>query len=310
MPAWRKTGWLALGFLACSKRSEPQPAPQPLPPKPSPVIGGGLRAGRLPLAALLDVQAENEAMVVAVVNGGAWQAAAVAGKEVVARLARRGAAYQLFPAGAAEGTGTSTVKGTLDGKVREECADFFVELAAPATAQGFAAVNTADEGEVVVAGPLQGAKIEQRDVVAVATVIERAAKIKIKPRIERAYHVDLDGNGKPETVLQATHPDLLGDPAKYKRQYYSLVVVIPDGDGQPAFTGYLQASSDWAEFQVLSVDSVADVDRDGKRGLLLRVRHVEGWQTQVFRYDGKALKELFRSVGGEGECPEAGAGSE
>ena len=248
--------------------------------------------------------------MVAVVNGGAWQAASVAGKEVVARLARRGAAYQLFPVAAAEGAGKSTVKGTLDGKVREECADFFVELAAPATAQGFAAVNTADEGEVVVAGPLQGAKIEQRDVVAVATVIERAAKIKIKPRIERAYHVDLDGNGKLETVLQATHPDLLGDPPKYKRQYHSLVVVIPDGDGQPAFAGYLQAASDWAEFQVLSVDSVADVDRDGKRGLLLRVRHVEGWQTQVFRYDGKALKELFRSVGGEGQFPEAGAGSE
>ena len=146
--------------------------------------------------------APGEAKVVAVVNGGAWQAASVAGKEVVARLARRGAVYQLFPAGAAEGSGTSTVKGTLAGKVREECADFFVELAAYSTAQGFAVVNTPDEGDVVLAVPLQGAKIEQRDVVAVATVIERGAKIKIKPRIERAYHVDLDGNGKPETVLQ------------------------------------------------------------------------------------------------------------
>jgi hypothetical protein len=59
---------------------------------------------------------------------------------------------------------------------------------------------------------------------------------------------------------------------------------------------------DWAFFEVLTLDSVADVDLDGKRELLVRVRHAEGWQTQVFRYDGK-LKELFRSVGGEGECP-------
>jgi hypothetical protein len=55
---------------------------------------------------------------------------------------------------------------------------------------------------------------------------------------------------------------------------------------------------------VLTLDAVADVDLDGKLELLVRARHAEGWQTQIFRYSG-ALSEIFHSVGGEGQCPGA-----
>ena len=59
-----------------------------------------------------------------------------------------------------------------------------------------------------------------------------------------------------------------------------------------------------ASFEVLTLDAVADVDLDGTLELLVRARHAEGWQTQVFRYNGE-LNEVFHSVSGEGQCPAA-----
>ena len=294
-----------VGLLACAKRSAP-PQRETAPPQASTPVPPPKAAGPLPaVSALLDVQAEKEATVVAFIEGSVWKDASVAGRAPLEALLKRGAPYRLFPTGASGSA--PVVDGALSGKLREQCGAFYAELAGPVANQGYAAVSTVRSADVIAAIPLEPAKIEPRDATAVAAVIRGAAGIKIVPKIERAFRVDLDGDGQPETLFQTTHPDLLGDPPKYKRQYYSLVVVGPGGEGEPAFAGYLQASREFAQFEVLTIDSVADVDRDGKRELLVRARHAEGWQTQVFGYDGKKLIERFRSASGERDCG-AGAG--
>jgi hypothetical protein len=259
------------------------------------------------VSALLDVVSDKSATVVAVVRDGKWQAPELAGAEVVKAVARAGTPFEVFFAGgqlegvlAVLGARGTPSHGELSGGMHEACNEFSLALTGPA-ARGFAVV-----GRAVRALPLWKTKVEPAQAAAVAALIDRVAKVKVTPTIEHAYRVDLDGDGKPEVVLQATHPDLNGDPPKYKRQYYSLVVVLPgQGTGEPAFTGYLQAARDFAGFQVLTVDSAADADGDGRPELLVRARHSEGWQTQVFRYTGK-LEEVFHSTSGEGDCPGAG----
>jgi hypothetical protein len=251
------------------------------------------------VSALLDIADDKEANVVAVIAGSGWQSAAEVGGRVLRRLAKRKPAYQVFPAVDSGMPGPG--KGKLSGRVRAKCGEYYFGLAGRSIAQGFAAVNTT--GDPVPPVQLQQVAVKPTYTKAVADLIARVAKVKVAPTIERAYSVDLDGNGKPEIILQATHPDLDGDPPDYKPEYYSLIVVLSDAAGvEPAFTGYLQAAKDWSSFEVLTIDSVADVDLDGKRELLVRSRFEEGWLTQVFRYDGK-LKELFNSGGGERECP-------
>jgi hypothetical protein len=118
-------------------------------------------------------------------------------------------------------------------------------------------------------------------------VLQRATQLTIEPKIDAVYSVDLDGNGKPEVVLQAAHPDLATDFADYEPEYHSLIIVLPDQPGtEPAYAGYLQATQPPGSFEVVSVDAVADVDADGQLELLVRARHTEGFQTQVFRYQG------------------------
>jgi hypothetical protein len=280
--------------LAQNSWAAPAGTPRAAPPSSPPLTNL--------VSALLDITDERDATVVAVIKGHQWEAGSVAGKETVNRLARKGAAYHLLPST----SGAAAAKGQLTGKVREDCAEFHVALASPAAAQGFAIVTPEDGGQPVRSVKLEDVKVEPAYTAAVAGIIARATKRKIAPKIVNAYRADLDGDGKPEVILQATHPDLNGDPPKYKPQYYSLIVVLPgEAAKEPAFTGYLQAVKEMADFEVLTLDSVADVDRDGKSELLVRARHAEGWQTQVFGYDGK-LNELFHSVGGEGACPGAG----
>lgn len=249
-------------------------------------------------SALLDIWSEREAVVVAVAKAGQWESPSSADAELLKRLAKAGAKYHLLRSVSGEPAGTG--KDQLSGSMREDCFEFYFGLAAPSAVGGFSVVST---GAPVQPVQLQTLKVQPAYKAAVAEIIKRASGLKVKPTIERAYRVDLDGNGKPEVVLQATHPDLTGDPATYKPEYHSLVVVLPDSAGtEPVYTGYLQAAKTLQHFEVLTVDSVADVDHDGNRELLVRARHAEGWQTQIFRYD-RALKEVFRSVGGEGQCP-------
>ena len=299
---------LMLILLGCAKLAASAAVE---PPAPISVAGAPASAAPTPAlaisatlenraAVLLDLQADREATVVAVIKGRQWLAPTAAGTAELKRLAKKGSAYQLLPSSTEPGSGAG--RGKLSGKLRAECAEFYLGLAGRSAARGFAVVS-AGSGESVRAVPLQSTKIEPAYAAAVAGIVARIARQKVSPTIEQAYRIDLDGNGKPEVILQATHPDLNGDPAEYMPQYYSLIVVLADSPGaEPAFTGYLQGAKDMADFQVLTLDSVADLDLDGKRELLVRARHNEGWQTQVFAYDGK-LKELFHSVGGEGQCP-------
>jgi hypothetical protein len=289
---WSAARWLSslvciyqLAGSACTHA----PAPRPNIASPS----------TQPISLLMDVWSEREANIVAIAQGDVWKSAE-SEPELVRRLAARDAAYILLPSASA-GT-ASALQGKLSGNVREDCFELRAELAAPSAALGFAIVRDAPSAR---SAPLQSVAVEPSYVAAVAQVIEAASGLKLTPTIEHAYRVDLDGQGKPEIVLQATHPELAGDPAEYKPEYYSLLVVLSDDrSSTPAHTGYLQAAQSLGSFEVLALDAVADVDLDGKLELLVRARHAEGWQTRVFRYTG-ALNEIFHSVGGEGQCPEA-----
>jgi hypothetical protein len=252
------------------------------------------------LSLLLDVASDREANVVAIIEPGGWRSAALAGGELLRRVAKRGARYRLLPSLSAT-TITAPTSGELSGSVREECFEFYVGLAGPSPAHGFAVVGASESGRPL---PVEKVQVEPAHIAAVSRIIEQAAGTKLTATIEHAYRTDLDGNKKPEVILQATHPELAGDPPEYKPEYYSLIVVLPDDPAaQPVFTGYLQATQGVGSFQVVSLEAVADLDLDGKPELLVRARHTEGWQTQVFRYRAD-LENVFRSVGGEGECPE------
>jgi hypothetical protein len=262
------------------------------------------------LAALLDISSEREAALVAIVGSQGWQAADLVGQGAIDRLSARGLSFQrISPATDPPAAGaTSDGTGTLAGGARTHCGDYYLPLARPAAVHGFAVVlagGSEKDRAALTAPRLQPVKALPAQVAAVAALIKRTIKRNVTATIEHAYRLDLDGNGTPELLLQATHPDLNGDPAKLKPGYYSLIVVLHDGDvSAPAFVGYLQGAKDFADFEVLTLDSAADIDLDGKAELLVRARHNEGWQTQVFRYDAGRLIELFRSVGGEGECPD------
>ena len=287
---------------APAARAPAPPAGAPTPPTGAPALptGAPVKPGTSALLDIFDAGAK-EAKVVAVIDGSGWQSPGLEQPRLLKRLVKGKPTYQVCPSPRQETT--VSVSGRLSGRLRSECGDYYAALARPSAAGGFAIVSSAGTVGVAPPAPMQSVDVKPAYVAAVAGLIARATKLKVSPTIERAYSVDLDGNGKPEIVLQATHPDLQGAPPEYKPEYYSLIVVLPDAAGaEPVFAGYLQSVKDWDFFEVLEVDSVADVDGDGKPELLVRARFEEGWQTQVFRFDGK-LKELFREVAGEGQCP-------
>lgn len=251
-------------------------------------------------ALLLDVWSEAEAQIVAVVDGMQWQDPSEAGIERLRQIASRGAAYVRLPSLGPTPT-TATGTGTLAGSVRESCQEYRVGLSDVAASLGFAVVGTVASPRTIAPS---SEPVRAEHVAVVAALLREAGGIRVKPVVDRAHSMDLDGDGRPEWILEATHPALAGDPPKYKRDYYSVLVVVPGATGaEPVYTGYLQATQGSSAFEVLTLDSVADIDRDGKVELLVRTRHAEGTQTQIFRYAGK-LEELFRTAGGEGECEE------
>jgi hypothetical protein len=245
----------------------------------------------------LDVVSDREAGVVAVIDAGQWSGPSPATAKLVARVAQARASYTLLPS-IAGGTSAS-LTGSLQGSVRNSCGDLFTALEPASPALGFGVAGAPGPIRYV---PLRAAVATPEQRAVVAGVLRRATGLTIEPQIDASYSVDLDGNGKPEVVLQARHPDLATDFADYKPEYYSLIVVLSDQSGaEPAYVGYLQAIQPPGSFEVVSVDAVADVDGDGRLELLVRARHAEGFQTQVFRYQG-GLREIFHSVGGEGSC--------
>jgi hypothetical protein len=265
---------------------------------PARVQSGG--ATKPSVALLVDLVSEHEANAVAVIKQGEWRFPDVADTELLKQLART-REYVLLPSLSSEPTATG--RGALTGSMREDCGDYFLQLAKPPPALVFAVLNTLAPAQPV---PVARVGVESQHVAAVAQLLERVGHVKLAPTIERAYRVDLDGDEKPELILQATHPELAGDPPEYKPEFYSLLVVLAaDATVAPAYWGYMQASEDLSGFRVLALDAVADVDLDGKRELLVRIRHAEGWQTRAFHFSpDKGLTELFNSVGGERDCPE------
>jgi hypothetical protein len=110
------------------------------------------------------------------------------------------ASYQVFPAVDSGMPGPG--RGKLSGRLRAKCGEYYFGLAGRTVAQGFAAVNTT--GDAVLPVQLQQVAVKPAYTKAVAELIARVAKVKVAPTIEHAYSVDLDGNDKPEIILQAT----------------------------------------------------------------------------------------------------------
>jgi hypothetical protein len=252
------------------------------------------------VAVLFDVWSEREANVVAVSHGKTWQSAIEFGREALERVVAHHPDYTLLPSVTA-GT-TTAARGKLTAELYEHCYEINAALAAPSPAHGFAVLSTVAP---IRPEKLEPSTVEPAYVAAVAKLVKDVAHVEVTPVIERAYQIDLDGDGRREVVLQATHPDLNGAPADYKPEYYSLIAILRgSGSGGPVFSGYMQGSEEHKHFEVLTLDAVTDLDFDGTLELLIRARHAEGWQTRVLRYVGGQLTEMFRSVGGEGECSE------
>jgi hypothetical protein len=280
------TRWLAVGAVACSSGGAVPPAAR----MPEPRVAG--------VSLLLDVWSEGEANVVAVNHGKAWQSAIEFGREALKLAIGLHPDYTLLPSAV---TGATTAaRGKLTGDLHENCYEINAALAAPSPAYGFAVLSTA---ATIQPATLEPATVEPAHLAAVAKLIKDVAHVEVAPAIERAYQIDLDGDGRREVVLQATHPDVQGAPAEYTPEHYSFIAILPgSGSGGAAFNGYMQGSKEHDHFEVPALDSV--VDFGGRLELLVRVRHAEGWQTRVLLYDRGQLTELFRSVSGERECPE------
>jgi hypothetical protein len=242
---------------------------------------------------------EREAQVVSVIADGKWMLPWPTGEKLATEIAMARPPYTLLPS-ISLGT-SSTREGRLQGTVRKACGYLHMPLAAASPVRfGFA---VAGKGEAVHPLPLRPISVSAAQSAAIAGVLQRVSGIGIKPTITAAYSVDLDANGKPDFVVQSTHPDLEGDIQKYRREYHSIIVVLPDRpDAKPTYVGYLQHAGEtpWG-FEVFALDSVADLDGDKRVEFIVNVRHVEGFQTRVFRYRDESLQEVFRSVGGEGD---------
>jgi hypothetical protein len=241
------------------------------------------------------VVSDTEARVVAVVEHARWAQPSPEAEVIVEQVARSHAGYTLLPSTAAHTE--AMFHGALQGSVRNDCGELYATLSAAPPAFGFGVAGAESSVRSV---PLVAVSTGARARDAIIEVVKAASGVAVEPAIEAVYSIDLDGNGTPEVIVQATHPDLQTDFADYRPEYYSLIVVLPDqASARPVYAGYIKAKSGEGGFEVFSLDAVADVDSDGKLELLVRGRHNEGTQTLVYRYDG-AVNEVFRTVGGKG----------
>lgn len=250
-----------------------------------------------PVRLLLDVASDTEAEVVAVIDHGQWILPYPQGEAAANQVAQSTPPYTLLPSALAQTVATFT--GALQGPIRKDCSELYAALPAVPPALGFVVAGAVQPIRFV---PLTPTSAGPREVAAVTEIVKAVSGVEVTPTIEAVYSVDLDGNGSPEIIVQATHPDLNTDFADYKPEYYSLILVLPDhAEAPPVYTGYVRAADPNGGFEVFALDAVADVDSDGQLELLVRGRHNEGTQALVYRFDG-SVKEVFRTIGGEGTC--------
>lgn len=276
---------LGLSF-ACS--ATPENVPIDSPAKPSVTV-------------LLDMAGRSEARALAVIKQSQWLDPKVAGRELVKEVIQPGTKYVLLPSLAEDPTPGGI--GELSGNLREDCGEYFLALAKPAAALAFGVVNTRAPARAL---PVESISVEPQHVAAVAKILENLGQIQVSPNIERTYRADIDADGTPETLLQAMHPDLAGDVERRPGLYSLLVVLSANPAVEPAYWGYVHGSDKLGGFRVVAFDTLADLDLDGKLEVLVRARHSEGWQMRAFHYrPDSGLTELFNSVGGERDCPDA-----
>jgi len=245
---------------------------------------------------LLDVVSDTEAGVVAVIDHDRWLLPYPEGEAVANQLGESRPPYTLLPS--VSGGTVAPLNGALQGSIRNNCGELYAALPT-ALPFGFAVAGVTPSIRFAALSP---ASAGPREIAAVTAIVKAQSGVEITPSIQAVYSVDLDDNGAPEVIVQATHPDLETDFPDYKPEYHSLIVVLPDHPGaQPVSTGYVRGADPNGGFEVFALDAVADVDSDGKLELLVRGRHNEGTQTLIYRYDG-SVKEVFRTAGGEGTC--------
>ena len=117
-------------------------------------------------------------------------------------------------------------------------------------------------------------------------------------RLDQAFSVDLDGDGREEVILTATRADRSFEPKPKKRNYdaYSIVLIrkivsgkirniVVDGEFIPKsdaiYDGYTYA-----------VSAVADLNGDGKMEILLHGEYYEGSHTSVFELNGSQVSNI------------------
>ncbi len=253
------------------------------------------------LLELNPLRAESEAYVVSVISPEGWANPYVVGTEAIEQAIADSLGYRvLSPVGEPIG---SPNDGVLSGKVRHECGDLFAALSVRSNAEGFAISGAHHEPQPRAVEVLGVRPEHEKAVVELLTShgvpVERSV-------IEKAYRIDLDGDGSSEVVLQATHPDLLEDFQAEEVGHYSVLVIVPVAGGASPFSiGYTVSDSENTGFEVVSLDTVADLDADGSMELIVQARHYEGWQTQIYGYDN-GVAELFRTVSGERDCAALG----
>ncbi|HEY8562059.1 MAG TPA: VCBS repeat-containing protein [Pyrinomonadaceae bacterium] len=111
-------------------------------------------------------------------------------------------------------------------------------------------------------------------------------------KLDQAFSVDLDGDGREEVILTATRADRSFQPKPKRRTYdgFSVVLIRKTVNGKIrniVLDGEFHPKSDaFYDGYTYAVSSVADLNGDGKLEILLHGEYYEGSSTGVYELNG------------------------
>ncbi|HEX2202924.1 MAG TPA: hypothetical protein VHG91_06490 [Longimicrobium sp.] len=218
-------------------------------------------------------------------QGGRWIAA-----ERAAGRIRAGERYRVYAGERMAGAST----GTKPKSIEEPCADTYLVDLSPAREGADVAVGGAWNAvprpvtRLDPAGPVYRA--------AVRDILQRNGIRNPVVRITRVVRVDLEGDGRDEVIVAASHAADDDDPTSSKAGDYSVLFVrkVVRGQVRTLMLGeqYHPRAATFNAPSTFSLQGVYDLDGDGRLEVLAHSAYYEGASTAVLRVRDDGNDEL------------------